>query len=503
MASWCFPDIFSWIQNLPPISLWKTNSMSMCICSSSSTSPSLNLHITKNIRSSSLSFSITAKFNLSISLWVSKPMIIDPKLYSQSKFLDEESIYFLVTNFIEDVLKYGSNKSCTSLIKIPQLNPMLSNIKDIFNLVIFTLSLLICIYEAPIDIRSTSLNSLKSHLTSCPMRGASKSFMLHLGSNLEETWMRSINLGITNWIMELQSKSSYHRTLKSPSPLFSYAISSYGLWKVQLYCPVIAMDDENPSNPSADERLNLSLNYHQLDGVLQFNYKVVIQEKWVSVMVNIDNIRCDIIRLITENLMKERGVGAEEKYFPSRISLHITPTIQTNVMSLSVSKSTENQKIDIEKERNIEGTFETTNPFLGLKVGYGETTTTSIKPWKFEQSVYGYSEILNWFLHDSTDGREVVSSKPSKMAMINPKSWFKDRYTSAHRPFTRQGGVIFAGDEYGDKAWWKVDKSVVGKTMEWEIRGWIWLTYWPNKHKTFYTGTRRLEFRETVHLKIV
>jgi hypothetical protein len=263
------------------------------------------------------------------------------------------------------------------------------------------------------------------------------------------------------------------------------------------------MDDvENSSNPSADEKLFLSLNYHQLEGVIQFNYTVLIQEKWVSVMVNIDNIRCDIVRLINENLMKECGVGAEEKYFPSRISLHITPTTQSNVTSLSISKSSENPKKEIEQERNIEGSFEPTNTFFGLKVGVGETTTKSLKPWKFEQSVYGYSEILNWFLHDSTDGREVFSSKPSKMAMINPRAWFRDRYSSAYRPFTRQGGVIFARDEYGDRAWWKVDKSVVGKTMEWEIRGWIWLTYWPNKHRTFYTGTRRLEFREIVHLNV-
>nr|AFK40645.1 unknown [Lotus japonicus] len=124
------------------------------------------------------------------------------------------------------------------------------------------------------------------------------------------------------------------------------------------------------------------------------------------------------------------------------------------------------------------------------------------KPWKFEQSVYGYSANLNWFLHDSMDGKEVFSTKLSKIALVNPKSWFKDRYSSAYRPFTRQGGVIFAGDEYGESVCWKVDKSTIGKKMEWGIRGWIWLRYLPNKYKTFYHETRRLEFREIVHLNI-
>jgi hypothetical protein len=199
--------------------------------------------------------------------------------------------------------------------------------------------------------------------------------------------------------------------------------------------------------------------------------------------------------------VRERGAGAAEKHFPSRISLQITPTLQNQVVSLSVGKSTENPKKEIGIDKGIEASIEPPNP-LGLKVSAGESTTVSLKPWKFEQSVYGYSANLNWFLHDSMDGKEVFSSKPSKFALINPKSWFKNRYSSAYRPFTRQGGVIFAGDEYGESVTWKVDKSAIGKTMEWEIRGWIWLTYWPNKRVTLYNETRRLEFREIVNLDV-
>ncbi|KAI4306508.1 hypothetical protein L6164_029779 [Bauhinia variegata] len=126
----------------------------------------------------------------------------------------------------------------------------------------------------------------------------------------------------------------------------------------------------------------------------------------------------------------------------------------------------------------------------------------SLKPWKFEESVHGYGANLNWFLHDSVDGKEVFSWKPSKISLLNPRAWFRDRYSSAYRPFTRQGGIVFAGDEYGDCVVWKVDKAAVGKTLEWEIRGWICLTYLPNKYKTFYSETRRLEFREIVNLNI-
>lgn len=108
-----------------------------------------------------------------------------------------------------------------------------------------------------------------------------------LGSNTEEQWMRSMNLAITNWIVELQA---LNHTLKTPSSLYSYAVSTLGLWKVQLYCPVIAMDVEKTSNPG-DERLLFSLNFHQLEGVIQLNYQVMVREKSIDVMVNIDNIR--------------------------------------------------------------------------------------------------------------------------------------------------------------------------------------------------------------------
>ena len=211
--------------------------------------------------------------------------------------------------------------------------------------------------------------------------------------------------------------------------------------------------------------------------------------------------RCDVMRIVTETLMTERGAGTSEKHFPSRVSLQLTPTLQTNVLSVSVSKSSENPIREIGSEKTLEGSFDPPNS-LGLKVSVGETMTMSLKPWKFEQSVYGNSAILNWFLHDTGDGREVFSSQPSKMAFIQPKAWFKNRYSSAYRPFTRQGGVIFAHDEYGDNVWWKVDKGAMGRTMEWEIKGWIWLTYWPNKHRTFYNETRRLEFRENLPLTL-
>ncbi|XP_038683604.1 uncharacterized protein LOC119983942 isoform X1 [Tripterygium wilfordii] len=490
--SWCYPDIYLWLQNLPIITQWNSNSMSICICSSSN--PPLNLSVNKNVQSSStISFSIVADFTVPIFLWSSKPIKIDTK---SLKLLENYSISSLLINIIEDVLSYSS-KTCTSLPRIPKLDSI-SNFGDVFNQAFLTLTFLICTYEAPESIRVACLNNIKNQLTNCQLRGASKSLMKYLGSNIEEKWMRSLNLAITNWIVELKATN---QTPRSSSAMFSYAVSRLGLWKVQLYCPVMAMDIESSSS-SADDRLLFSLKYHQLEGVIQLNHKVTVHETWIDVMVKIDNIRCDVIELVNRTLMAERGVGVEEKHFPSRISLRLTPVLQSNIFSVSVSKSSDNPRREVGTEKSIEASFDPPNTYIGFNVSAGETMTMSLKPWKFEESVNGYSGMLNWFLHDSVDGREVFSTKPSKMSLRNPKAWFKDRYSSAYRPFTRQGGVVFAGDEYGERVHWKVDKSVIGMKMEWEIKGWIWLTYLPNKYRTFYNETRKLEFKEILYLTI-
>ncbi|KAI3519714.1 hypothetical protein L1887_08929 [Cichorium endivia] len=493
MAPSSFPDIWTWIQNLPPLTQWQTNTKSIHIISSSQ--PSLELSISKTlIHSSSFSFSIRANYNSPISLWTSKTL-----KSAINTLLHEHTNSKLLTNIIKDILNYTPVKPSNSFLKLPEPN-LIPNLKDIFNFVFLALVFIVSIYEAPQDIRCNCINALKDQFASSWARETSKRLMRLMGSNTEEQWMRSMNLAITNWMMELRAMN---HCLKAPSPMYSSAISGLGLWKVQLYCPVIAMDIDKCNSPGQeDQKLGFSLNYHQVEGVIQLNHQVMVREEWIDVLVSIDNVRCDVTRLVNDTLLKERGAGIEEKHFPSRISLQLTPTIQTNVISVSVSRSSENPTREIGLERSIEGTFEPPNPHIGISVSAGETVTTNLKPWKFEQSVYGYSGTFNWFLHDSVNGREVFSSKPSKVALLQPKAWFKNRYSSAYRPFTRQGGVIFAGDEYGESVLWKVGRGAIGQTMEWEAKGSIWLTYWPNKYKTFYTETRRLDFIEVLKLTL-
>ncbi|XP_008804150.1 uncharacterized protein LOC103717503 [Phoenix dactylifera] len=495
MASSFVPDVWGWISNLPAITQWNTNVMSLCICTIGSTHPSMNLSVTRSSQSQNpyVSFSIYADFNMPIPLWTSSPIHLKNKTQPS---IEEEDVLHLFFDIINGVLMYGPVKKTS--FRFPAVETT-EDFRDVFNLAFLTLAFLICIYEAPNNLRQGCLDTLRIQLTSSRCREASKLLVRVLGSNLEEQWMRSLNLAITNWIQEFQP---FNHSFKTPSPLFSYAFSASGLWKVQLYCPIIAMSIENPTAATQDERLLFSLKYQQLEGVIQLAYKVIIRENWIDVVVNVDNVRCDVNPLVSETLMAERGYGTEEKHFPSRISLRLTPTLQSDVMSVSVSKSSDNPIHEVGLEKTLEGSFDPPNSYLGFKVSATETVTMSMKPWKFEQSAHGGSAILNWFLRDGVHGREVFSSKPSKLSLLQPRTWFRDRYSSAYRPFTKRGGVIFAGDEYGESVWWKVCGGALGKKMEWEIKGWIWLTYWPNRQRTFYSETRRLEFREMLYLPL-
>nr|CAD1822047.1 unnamed protein product [Ananas comosus var. bracteatus] len=258
----------------------------------------------------------------------------------------------ILLRYRQRVLKYGPNN------KFPYREPEIQisqDFSDIFNLAFTTLSLLVCIYEAPPHLRREFIDTLRVQLVSSRLRAASKPLMRFLGSNLEEQWMRSVNLGITNWIRELKASSN---DFMPPSPLFSYALSARRLWKVQLYCPMVALSVEYPSGSTKDERLQFSLDYQQFESVFQFSYKVIFKENWIDVMVNVDNIRCDVIPLISETLMSKQGYGSEEKHFPSRISLQLTPTLQSDIISVSVSKSTDNPIHEVGLEKGLETSFD-------------------------------------------------------------------------------------------------------------------------------------------------
>ena len=130
-----------------------------------------------------------------------------------------------------------------------------------------------------------------------------------------------------------------------------------------------------------------------------------------------------------------------------------------------------------------------------------QASTTILKSWKMEQSVRGTDGNYGWVLYDGQSGKEMTKIRPS-MKMWHPKAWFNHRDSSAFRPFTKQGGVVFAGNEYPEPISWRVKREMEEQTLGWETGGSILLTYWPNKWKTFYCETRQLDCCEAVELSL-
>uniref|UniRef100_A0A0D9WX08 Uncharacterized protein n=1 Tax=Leersia perrieri TaxID=77586 RepID=A0A0D9WX08_9ORYZ len=460
MASAIVPDMWHWTRSLPNPKHWRGDIYSLQICNSPSTNQSLNLIISwhSETQSFNLSYSICAESLNPISLWSSK--------YSrlQSANGSDVTVHFL-HDIICGVIRYGPYSNKNSTVRL--LNVLVSEDSgNIFNLATLTLALIVCIYEAPSTLRRELISMISGQLMRNDMRGAAKMLMLTMGSNMEEQWMRSLNLAVTNWIMETHRLGG---TPFLPFTVFSYAVSASKLWKVQLYCPVVTMTMENPVHQTKDEKLLFSLNYQHLEAVIHFICRVTFRENWIDVTVNIDNIRCDLIQLVSETLMAKQGYGPNEKHFPSKISLQLTPLVQTDIISLTVSRSTENPIQEVDNER-------------------------CLRPRKFKHSVQGNTALLSYSLEGCSDG---------EMPKLETQSWFRNRYNKQSRPFARGGGgVIVAGDEYGEGVCWRMGTAAAGKTVEWEIKGRIWVTYWPNKKRTLHVETRRVEFREVLRLAI-
>ncbi|RLN33782.1 hypothetical protein C2845_PM03G24070 [Panicum miliaceum] len=184
---------------------------------------------------------------------------------------------------------------------------------------------------------------------------------------------------------------------------------------------------------------------------------------------------------------------------PWRVSLRLTPMAQPDILSLSVSRSTDNPVHEV--GQNLGALPGAVPASIGVGVSAHEAVT--LRPWKFEHAGPGNTASLGWFLQDSASGREVFCGEPRGPRLPRPRSWLRGRYTGPGRPFTRSGGVIFAGDEYGEGVCWRMRPAAAGRTVEWEVRARVWATYWPNKKRTpLHTETRMLQVRELLHLTV-
>ncbi|GLJ37148.1 hypothetical protein SUGI_0753350 [Cryptomeria japonica] len=498
-----FPDIWDWISTLPAASDWKRNDKSFKLCSGSQASllfSAIKKHGSQ-AREEQIIFSLLADFQFSIPLWTSEPCRLQPR---------EKAMFDLFLNFIGGILLYSPHKWAPRLEShIDQAMVIRSkHSKGMFKCVFLALALCVCFYEAPGDIRSCCVEVVERELEKEVKNGDYwKAVLEVVGSKIEEQVMRSMALLITNRIFRASKESKNSewdrsQIMRIPLPC-SYSTSTKGLWQVRVYSPILGMKPLDKHHSSKDDRLAVALSYLHVEAVLQLSYDLNFTPDWIEVRVKVDNIRCDVVPLVSEEEMEEESGLPEEKHFPSTVSIELAPEKESKLLAVSLNMSSGNPSYEMSSERSAETGFEPPGIYGGVRFTGTEGLTVSMKAWKMEQSVDGSQGIFDWALYDTLTTKKVSSSRPSKMEWMQPKAWFKDRYSSAFSPFTRQGGVVFAGDAYSEGISWKVKTEMEGKIMRWEVGGSICVTYWPNKYRTFFCETRQLDFCEPVDLPLI
>lgn len=296
--------------------------------------------------------------------------------------------------------------------------------------------------------------------------------------------------------------------LKSLTPLpsknlgFSYATESHGLWILKGYTPVKSMQchgqkSQFPAVIEAKESLlKYALAHQQLEAVIQLEYTVGFFENFIQVNARVDNLRFHVVQL---GFKGEKSL--EEKHFPSRIRVWVGPEVGASyVGGLSLGRSTD----IVEKEMEVQKTMKANSGKLKAPKVKEEArmgTRMKIKNWRWDQDVDGNAAVFDASLCDNTTGVEIATWRPPVGGQIGIN--FRSRYTGGGRAFTKSGGLVFAGDEYGQGVRWRVNKEMEGSVLKWRIGGEVWLSYCPNEVTSSFYETRCVQWCDEVDLPLI
>lgn len=508
------PDIWNWLCALPKLSDWESSVISMELCNSYRSTKCLLLVAEKTMEPENSAGYVTFSFvlggdwplNCAKALWVSNPFSFGTEESMENNCLP--LLLQVIREVVERAPKLGRKPAFSSHHESNFFDPISiessESFKEVCNLAFLSRLFWLCAFEAPVEVGSLYLDMVEWRMEEIASNKALASFLVSIGADLEEQFMRSLGYIFTKW-MCLRSFSKTFGTWEESFSAFisSYATKASNFWKVRAFAPVLAMKNVQNSHkfrlPDTDDSLlQYMLSHQQLEVTVQLHHRVTFHEDCIEVEVRIDNLRCDVSQLAFN---KTSGVS-EERHFPSRISVTIAPEKGSDVLLMRLSKSSENPSRDVYTHKNLKGSIEGSRVLPTLKASAIAGSTVNLSSWKFEQSGEGNKGTLEWTLYDNMNGKEVATHKPSVGALMDPKGWFRDRYCKANRPFTAKGGVVFASDEYGQSMRWLFKRNLEGKNVKWNVRACIWVSYWPNVYKTLYCESRYLEVCNQVELPL-
>ncbi|XP_021292786.1 uncharacterized protein LOC110423015 [Herrania umbratica] len=385
-----------------------------------------------------------------------------------------------------------------------------------FNLVFLTRLFWLCACDAPSEVGSFYFHSLLGpniEALTCKEAPVLRTFLVSVGVDTELCFMRTLGYILAKWII-LREVSVGLQTL-TPLPGqhlgISYATEAHGFWTLKGYAPVNAMKLTHPSNPKSifpaigakESLLRYALAHQQLEAVIQLEYSVGFYDGYIQVNARVDNLRFHVAKLGFRK--KEDDMDYfEERHFPSRIRVWVGPEVgSTYVYGLSLGRSTNNGESEIETQRLVKGSFgKLKNP--QVKARARVSLRNKMKNWRWDQDAEGNAAVFDAVLCDNVTGHEIATWNSFNYGNGGKgDNSLQNRYYGVNRPFTKTGGLVFAGDDYGEQVAWRLSREMEGSVLKWRIGGEVWLSYLPNNVGTSYIETRCVEWCDEVDLPLI
>ncbi|GLJ25371.1 hypothetical protein SUGI_0485730 [Cryptomeria japonica] len=506
-----FPDIWKWLCSLPRLDKWESSLISLQLCASQDNRRNFLLIADKILAPGGSVWCVTFSFALGgewpseyggRALWVSNACPLGNEESMEKKTLP------LISCLVEEILNRAPSKGRSTLFckdtnisesSLLCVDPQ--SCKELCNFLFLCRLFWLCACESPFQVGSLYFDMVGSSLNRImPPKETLKSFLVSMGADLEENFMRSLGYMYTKFICLNPEQQRF-------DPL-TYSCSTSGYCAVRGYAPLLAMKNSQThlqfQLPSTEDAvLQYVLSHQQMEAVIQLKYRAVVLNDCVEIEMSVDNVRCTVTQLA----FGKTAAVSEEEHFPSKISLCLAPHDAAPVLMVTLNKSSANPVKKMTSHRFLLGTdYHSKFPVFVKSRCVNETSysTDYVSSWKYEQSSEGKQGILEWVLYDNERGKEVASCRDCKGGGgVDSKRWWRERYRKGTRPFTAEGGVVFASDEYGQSVVWRLNKSCLQENcLKWSVKGCIWVSYWPNTYNTDYCETRYVEICEQVDLLI-
>ncbi|KAG8497990.1 hypothetical protein CXB51_006677 [Gossypium anomalum] len=527
-------DIWSWICELPNNDDWGESDphppLAFTMASSeegdSSSTGSIQLKAERTMGSDSevcITFTISFQGFQSSPLWVSDPC----PLSSEQPFLP------LVLQLLQETISRSPampNTICPRS-QLQKLKPepiswiieshSPESFSSFFNLVLLTRLFWLCSWDAPSEIGSFYFQYLLGpNIEALTFKQVPvlRTFLVSIGVDTELCFMRTLGYMLTKWII-LSELSVGLKTLITPVKGqqqhlgFSYATEAHGFWTLKGYAPINAMkllhsSDQKSQFPATGAKgslLRYALAHQQLEAVIQLEYTIGFHDGYIQVNARVDNLRFHVARLGFSKKNDEMDDFLKEKHFPSRIRVWVGPEVgSTYVSGLTLGRSTNNGENEVETQRILKGSFgKYSKDSSHVKARARVSMKNKMKNWRWDQDAEGNAAVFDAVLCDNVTGHEIATWKSFDQNSNGSSHGFQHRYYGANRPFTKAGGLVFAGDDYGEGVGWRLNRDMDGSVLKWRIGGEVWLSYWPNNVRSTYAETRCVEWCDEVDLPLI